>query len=195
MLGVKEEKLVREIMELSKRQYQFDYVVLERFPELQEQDNLTWKINAMVVEMGECMQEWRGFKKWSNKREQQEETLEEFIDWFHFLLSIGLEVNYVFEEGSYEPAYYIGNYTGYGKTYDKTTEDILNTLFVEWTKSFYTGLTLKSDGSYTIRKGTYERLMSIFLTIGHFLGYTWEELYMAYLEKNEENHKRQNNNY
>lgn len=46
-----------------------DERILEQHPELKVQENLDWKVLALLVELGECANEYRGFKKWSNDQE------------------------------------------------------------------------------------------------------------------------------
>src|SRR5690606_9719609 len=92
-------------------QRQLDEHILDEHPELKGQDNLDWKILALQVELGECANEWRGFKKWSNDQEPRTRKLvngdimkgeyeysnpllEEYVDCLHFILSIGLEKGY-----------------------------------------------------------------------------------------------------
>ncbi|MEG0450360.1 MAG: dUTP diphosphatase, partial [Lysinibacillus sp.] len=45
-----------------------DEHILENHPELRDQNNSDWKLLALQVELGECANEWRGFKKWSNNQ-------------------------------------------------------------------------------------------------------------------------------
>src|SRR5690606_4443541 len=95
-------------------QRKLDEHILDEHPELKGQDNLDWKIIALQVELGECANEWRGFKKWSNDQkprtnepyhtyevfkgeqvpsvEYRNPLLEEYVDCLHFILSIGLEI-------------------------------------------------------------------------------------------------------
>lgn len=42
---------------------------MQEHPELRGQNNLDWKLLALQVELGECANEWRGFKKWSKDQE------------------------------------------------------------------------------------------------------------------------------
>lgn len=46
-----------------------DENIMKQHPELREQENLSWKILALQVELAECANEWRGFKKWSKNQE------------------------------------------------------------------------------------------------------------------------------
>ncbi|MEK5334422.1 dUTP diphosphatase, partial [Lysinibacillus sp. FSL W8-0992] len=46
-----------------------DEHIMQEHPELRGQNNLDWKLLALQVELGECANEWRGFKKWSKDQE------------------------------------------------------------------------------------------------------------------------------
>src|SRR5690625_439798 len=82
---------------------------------LQGQDLLDKKILALLVELGELAQNWRGFKIWSEDQEPRNycmaceipeveahdchnPLLEEYVDCLHFILSIGLEMDFEPEE-------------------------------------------------------------------------------------------------
>lgn len=53
-----------------------DEKIYERFPGLKDEP-WDWKILALLTELGECANEWRGFKKWS---EDQRPRVEEWIE-------------------------------------------------------------------------------------------------------------------
>ena len=57
------------LRKLFETQRVLDEHIYEKHPELRGQNNLDWKILALQVELGECANEWRGFKKWSNDQE------------------------------------------------------------------------------------------------------------------------------
>ncbi|MEB4856109.1 dUTP diphosphatase [Priestia megaterium] len=46
-----------------------DQRIMDKHPELKDQNNLEWKVLALQVELGECANEHRVFKKWSNDQE------------------------------------------------------------------------------------------------------------------------------
>ena len=50
---------------LFETQANLDENIMKQHPELRAQENLSWKILALQVELAECANEWRGFKKWS----------------------------------------------------------------------------------------------------------------------------------
>ncbi len=57
-----------------------DAQIMEKHPELVGQNNLDWKILALQVELGECANEWRGFKKWSTRQSPSDEIFISCID-------------------------------------------------------------------------------------------------------------------
>jgi dimeric dUTPase (all-alpha-NTP-PPase superfamily) len=74
-----------------------------------EPDRFNKLILALLVELGECANEWRGFKFWSvnqiphtsavrvptmmeEDKEYYNPLLEEYVDGLHFVLELGLEL-------------------------------------------------------------------------------------------------------
>lgn len=128
------------------------------------------KALALQVELGELANEWRGFKFWSNDQKPRiKRMLEEYVDCFHFVLSIGLDMGI---ESSDLPKYIPRQYT-------------ISDQF-------------KSLMAFTNEDGTpmeWEDLLGSFLGLGHMLGFTFSEIEKAYLKKNEINHQRQEEGY
>lgn len=56
------------LTKLFETQAALDEHIMQEYPELRGQDNLDWKLLALQVELGECANEWRGFKKWSKNQ-------------------------------------------------------------------------------------------------------------------------------
>lgn len=57
------------LAKLFETQAALDEHIMQEHPELRGQNNLDWKLLALQVELGECANEWRGFKKWSKDQE------------------------------------------------------------------------------------------------------------------------------
>jgi len=173
---------------------------------LEGQDLLDKKILALQVELGELAQNWRGFKFWSNDQEPRNKVridcylcdgtgdvghyygemcpecagtgnsfenplLEEYVDCLHFLLSIGLENE-------------IGTFTG-----DELMPIKMGTIEFQFITLFKATVTFLEDISY------YQEMWELFLGLGEMLGFTWDEIEQAYLQKNAENHRRQAEGY
>src|SRR5690554_4282011 len=90
------------LSKLFELQRQLDARIEKEHPRQDGEDRLAKKILALMVELGELANEWRGFKFWSEDQEPRTELwddrlrfhnplLEEYVDCLHFLLSIGLE--------------------------------------------------------------------------------------------------------
>lgn len=152
---------------------------------LEGKDLLPQKILALQVELGECANEWRGFKFWSkDQRPRTNEPfhtvtlykgesipdigyenplLEEYIDCLHFILSIGISLG----ENEARPQ----------TIYDRSIVDLFSeTITWDW-------------------KGHYGCGLTVFLELGKELGFTWEQIEAAYMAKNEVNHNRQSTGY
>src|SRR5690606_24384019 len=171
------------------------------------QDLLDKKILALQVELGELAQNWRGFKYWSNDQEPRfggycgcddgyvdiylgygeveqklcpqcegkgtlpNRVLEEYVDCLHFLLSIGLESE-------------IGAFTG-----NELMKIKMGTIEMQFITLFKVTVTFLEDISY------YQEMWELFLGLGEMLGFTWDEIEQAYLQKNAENLRRQEEGY
>lgn len=57
------------LTKLFETQAKLDEHIMQEHPELKGQNNLDWKLLALQVELGECANEWRGFKKWSKNQQ------------------------------------------------------------------------------------------------------------------------------
>ncbi len=186
---------------------------------LEGQDLLDEKILALQVELGELANEWRGFKFWSENSQRRTKIehlcpycdkgrarddfsphltdecsicdgnyvlgfsnpmLTEYVDCLHFILSIGLEM--------------------------KLRKDIIiidsdytkETLTETFNEMFFAVSELKNDikeHSMFTQKETYDALFNLFVGLGEMLGFTWDQIEQAYLDKNKVNHERQDNGY
>ena len=160
------------------------------------EDRVDKKILALQVELGECANEWRGFKFWSKDQTPRTQVpvtlwgepyrnplLEELVDCLHFILSIGNELN-IQDRFSETVNFNIGSRT-------KITRPVDN-----FKKVFRSAAELNSefvDERYL--KTIYMDLFSEFTTLADSLGFTEEEIETAYYEKNKINHERQDGGY
>lgn len=199
------------LTKLFETQAKLDEHIIQEHPELRGQNNLDWKLLALQVELGECANEWRGFKKWSKDQEPRtviyedckscdaegsisyrgngsewlpcndcegsgailagNPLLEEYVDCLHFILSIGIEKGWSYEK---VPVPII----------DESITIQFNELYLT-INYFYVNQVMSM----------YERLLSIYLSLGFSLGFTWEQVEDAYYAKNKVNHERQNAGY
>ncbi|XQY90664.1 dUTP diphosphatase [Metabacillus sp. HB246100] len=141
--------------------------------ELDGQDLLPNKYLALKVEIGELANEWQGFKHWKVDPQPKPGMLEEFVDCLHFILSIGLElqfdINQHFLHSSFEIISLIDHF------------DII------FDQISAVKLTQSID--------SYQTLLEFFLGLGERLGFTPEMIEKAYLVKNKVNHERQSEGY
>ncbi|MGM0971070.1 MAG: dUTP diphosphatase [Bacillota bacterium] len=149
---------------------------------LEGQDLLPGLILALQVELAECANEWRGFKFWSNDQQPREEKLlEEYADCLHFILSIGNDIGY--------------------------SSSIYNLNILKWNVKKVSGV----NAFLSLFKGVsslitgfedagmlfhyYRNIFNRFNELGIALGFTPEQIEAAYMDKNEVNHKRQQEGY
>lgn len=153
-----------------------------------EPDRSNKLILALLVELGECANEWRGFKFWSKDQEPRTKVpkyptmnyediewknplLEEYVDGLHFVMEIGIEKG-------------IDNYEFAAFICDDVTRQLLH----------ITKLAVNLFGTSRVFH-EYRNLIQLYLGLGEMLGFTWEQIEQAYIEKNEINHKRQETGY
>ncbi|MGM0882538.1 MAG: dUTP diphosphatase [Bacillota bacterium] len=142
-------------------------------------DLLPNTVLALQVELGECANEWRGFKHWSNDQQPRtNKMLVEYVDCLHFILSLGLRLGitdkYKFED-------LIQEFSGVNEAFRHTFNWLSSLDFVI------------SNKMKTVT--CYSHMFNAFIALGKLLGFTWEQIESAYIDKNEVNHQRQDNGY
>ncbi|MCM3598989.1 dUTP diphosphatase [Metabacillus idriensis] len=156
---------------------------------------------ALIVEIGECANEWRGFKFWSKDQEPNtfaikttafgkklvniEEDqlfnplLEEYVDGLHFILELGIELEEVLNE-------YVEDCFG----------GIENQTYLQKKKTITEQFILVSNlAGQMVEDDYYCELFAAYLNLGEMLGFTDEQIEQAYYTKNEVNHQRQKQGY
>lgn len=130
------------------------------------------KILALLVELGELANETRCFKFWSHKKASERSIiLEEYVDGLHFILSIGLDLNYHNEKVAV-------------MSVDLELTELFNLVYSSV-------ITLHQDQT----SGNYKKLFGLFLALGEKLGYSEQEIKKAYDDKNQVNFTRQDTQY
>ncbi|MBT2582480.1 dUTP diphosphatase [Planococcus sp. ISL-109] len=131
------------------------------------------KVLALQVELSELANETRCFKFWSTKGPSDKETLlEEYVDCIHFMLSLGIEKG--FDSLDVWPS--------------PLAEQDLTELF----------LAAHTSVGQFVEQATIEEYRSLWRTFGAIataLGFSYDEVLQAYVEKNETNYKRQQEGY
>ncbi|QKS71678.1 dUTP diphosphatase [Paenalkalicoccus suaedae] len=190
---------------------------------LEGQDLLPEKVLALLVELGELANEWRGFKFWSEGREARTEYVCKFCE--------GSElVSTTAEFGNEEQGFDLYEVDVSCPVCDDVNTD-KNPLLEEYVDCLHFILSIGNDLQITdyevwthadthyVRhqftevfdsvttlnllinlndkniQVVYEVLVARFLALGEMLGFTWKQITQAYMEKNRVNHERQANGY
>jgi dimeric dUTPase (all-alpha-NTP-PPase superfamily) len=141
---------------------------------LQDENLVEKKMLALLVEIGELANETRCFKFWSLKPSAPlEKVLEEYVDGLHFILSLGLELNFI---------HTVENEENETESYSHVEQ-------------FLRVFQAVNEFQQTKSLEEYKRLFTSYLQLGKHLGFTNEQIEQAYIHKNEVNHERQNQNY
>lgn len=164
---------------------------------------------ALLVELGECANEWRGFKFWSKNQKPRtkifciachgtgenyhpingvqitcphcdgegiENTanplLEEYVDGFHFVLELGIELEIDITQLEWD-CHKAASITK------------------QFTDIYYLATYLQENQKFY----AYDMLIHAYIQLGEMLGFTWEQIEQAYMEKNAINHERQEQGY
>lgn len=131
------------------------------------------KVLALLVELSELANETRCFKFWSLKGSSERSVvLEEYVDSIHFLLSLGIAKELTdFNEWKFD-----------------TSSDSLTTIFLKTNESVM-------EFAQRPEMDSYEGLWNQYGTLAVKLGFSLQEIYDAYIEKNEKNYERQKSGY
>jgi dimeric dUTPase (all-alpha-NTP-PPase superfamily) len=159
-----------------------------------EPDRFDKLVLALLVEIGECANEWRGFKFWS--KDQQPRTnrarhpyvdledaefynplLEEYVDGLHFVLDLGIDLHLTDTDN-----------WGLDHNIKSHTYNDVNYQFL-WINHTATQVYAYKNPN------DYEILVFEYLALGEMLGFTWEQIEQAYMDKNKVNHQRQESEY
>lgn len=158
------------LSKLFEMQHELDQHIYEEH-QVEAKDLLHDKVAALQVEISECANETRCFKYWSNKPASPKEViLEEYSDGLHLILSIGNDLDYT--DFEYEP------------TQLTTT---LTNMFI--------GLQSITSLLLTKNKTIYVLAFTQFIDLSFALGFKWDEVEQAYMDKNKINHQRQEEGY
>ena len=160
-----------KLEKLFKMQKELDDRIIKQHG-LENKNLLPGTILALQVELAELANEWQGFKHWKVNPQPKPKMLEEYVDGLHFILSIGNELNFVHVCKDLKPI--------------KNKSIIEQFIFINTKVGIL--LTLHSIPNYL-------HIVQSFIGLGEMLGFTWQEIEQAYLEKNKVNHLRQTEGY
>lgn len=208
-----------QLKELFEIQAGLDIHILKNHPVLEndpEYSRLEKKHVALLVELGEMMNEWRGFKFWSN--DQRARTKEKCkVCKGHgeiYKLEIGEKLSEKCEEcqGTGECNYLLKELVdclhfvlsiGLEHDFHKDVELLeiepitshtagkgydINTQYIQLSQTDW-------DVYETGHGGYYLEGLELFLGMCEMLGFNWDEVEQAYMIKNKINHQRQLNGY
>lgn len=166
---------------------------------------------ALQVELGEMANEARWFKHWSNDQKPRMKTesicgcimcehhsipndknpiLEEFVDSVHFFVSIAIQKGWEDELWVYEEAINPYEFDGDLTSYYLEMIYFLNKAYMEIPQEGKKIAGMQEDAYH------FRLAWILFLNIGiNGFGFTWEQIYEAYFEKNQINHQRQESGY
>lgn len=162
---------MNNLTELFEIQRKLDAEIEKKHPVAEGDDRLADRVLALLVEIGELANELpEVFKFWSNKKNNYEKALEEYVDGIHFLLSIGLVEG---PEKLNDPPILVKN---------KSVRDCFLDIYEE-----------VSEIEWSV--DAYVRAFYRYVELGEKLGFTWEQIESAYMAKNAINHQRQETGY
>lgn len=200
------------LSKLFETQAALDERIYESHPVLKGQDNLDWKVLALQVELGECANEWRGFKKWSNDQEPRTCVSigdcrncggtghafgipeEAEIGCWECDGSGEITKNPLLEE--YVDCLHFILSIGLEHKFDETLPLEIESITCanityQFTMLMRTDWEIYEEGS----GGYFHEGLELFLGLGEMLGFEWEQIEQAYYAKNQINHQRQEENY
>lgn len=175
-----------DLVKLFQLQKKLNDIIEEKHPREEGESRLSFMVLALLTEIGELANEVRFFKYWSTNRrprthavrvpammEEDKEyynpALEEYVDGWHFILLIGLELGVKeIEVSSYKCENLEDQFIG-----------------------LYNVISLLAIGF----QHKYNDVVSAYVGLGEMLGFTSKEIEEAYLIKNQINHVRQEAKY
>jgi dimeric dUTPase (all-alpha-NTP-PPase superfamily) len=203
------------LQKLFELQRQLDEHIEREHPRQEGEDRLAKKILALMVEIGELANCWRGFKYWSNDQEPRTESKVVC----HACKGQGGFVytdEYQRATEPFEECLYCEG-TGVERVKNPLLEEYVDCLhFIlsiglecgleKYYKTFHPFISYPDDvakqfnavfwfANQMEHDDYYEGLVNNFLGLGEMLGFSWQEIEEAYLRKNAVNHQRQENGY
>ncbi len=149
------------------------------------------RLLALLTELGELANEWRGFKYWSDRQspkpmsqvvsKEKHPLLEEYVDCLHFILSI------ILERAIYLPNCY-PSWQYRKPDHIEVSQDAVVSNFLSLFKQVEVIQYNKSEVQLS-------SLLGMFMMLGEKFGFSWEEVEEAYFDKNKVNYERLESGY
>ncbi|GEN30251.1 dimeric dUTPase (all-alpha-NTP-PPase superfamily) [Cerasibacillus quisquiliarum] len=188
---------------------------IEKEKGLEGQDLLNKKILALLVELGELANEWRGFKFWSHDQEPRTKDYKQIkCKWCNGSGDDGTgicpdckssgdvykEYNPLLEEfvDCLHFILSIGLEIGVCPEELDAEPIFCANVTEQFSDLFYEISCLKCEernGQLYEDYLRYDVMLEHFVGLGEMLGFTWEQIEQAYFDKNKVNHERQENGY
>lgn len=167
-------------------QKDLDSHIENEHPRQEGEERFSKKVLSLLVELGELANEGRFFKYWSENqqprtsavrvpammeedKEYYNPLLEEYVDGWHFIISLGLDLEV--KEINVVPI----------------KQDSLTDQFI----GLFNAVSTLAFGF----KQSYDHVVSAYFGLGEMLGFTWDQIEEAYISKNQINHQRQEEGY
>jgi dimeric dUTPase (all-alpha-NTP-PPase superfamily) len=203
------------LQKLFEMQRQLDERIEKEHPRQEGEDRLEKKILALCSELGELLNEWRGFKFWSKNQEPRIKGYKQVkCKWCNGSGDDGTGVcpdcrceGYVYKE--YNPL--LEEYVdclhfilSIGLDIGICPEEVDTEPYycVNVTEQFINTFWVVSQFRYEEQNGRlyedyliYDNMIGHFIGLGEMLGFTWEQIEEEYYRKNQINHKRQSEGY
>lgn len=181
-----------------------------------EEDRFKKKILALIVELGESVNERPSFLKYWSKNHKsssqknaeyyaeiygqsvvlQEEDLflEELVDMFSFILALGIEIGIEANEINLGLGTILFQNEDKVNLYLLFSQNVLNlyTIYLQDATKVVNPM-IFPDIDY--KKPAYNKLLDSFFALGISFGYTFSDIEQAYYNKNSVNHRRQSKGY
>jgi dimeric dUTPase (all-alpha-NTP-PPase superfamily) len=147
---------------------------IEKKHGLEKEDLFEKKLLALLVELGELANETRCFKFWSLKPSSSRDIiLEEYVDGVHFILSLGIEMEFDKME------------------FLAPNEVQANSVTAQFLAVYQTA----NEFARTRNLEQFAKLLTDYLGLAASLNFTTKEIEEAYFRKNEVNYERQKKGY
>ena len=193
------------LAKLFEMQKELDDRILTEHPIQEGEDRLAKKILALLVELGELANCWRGFKYWSYNQKPKTEELGECplckgtgdlgTVWAENCIECGGTGKVVVKNPLLEE-YVDGLHFLFSIGLDENVgilEEVEISKCADLTSQFLELYNAISNLLYDLSE--YPYIFGLYLGLGEMLGFTWKQIEEAYMRKNVVNHHRQENGY
>lgn len=204
------------LQKLFEMQAKLDADITANHPVQKGENRLEKKVMALLVELGECANEWRGFKFWSNDQESRTEEIvgcdecralgyianyDELDDCAKCNNTGQVTRNPLLEEYvdclhfilSIGNDLEIENIVAMEQLLKFESYENIKVQFVFG--KLYLEVSLMLDDTKSVAIEYYPYAFQWFLELGWLLGFTWRQIERAYYEKNKTNFERQEQGY